>query len=70
MGFQATICPDGNTAIAALEKQPFDCLLVDLDMPGGPRRNRSHRGCQKTAPVDRSRDHDRQSGRRHGVGRL
>ena len=34
MGYQATICPDGETAVAALEKQSFDCLLVDLDMPG------------------------------------
>lgn len=34
MGHQVTVCPDGFTAIAALEKQVFDCLLVDLDMPG------------------------------------
>ncbi len=34
MGYSVTVCPDGLTAIAALEKEPFDCLLVDLDMPG------------------------------------
>ncbi len=34
MGYSATVCPDGLTAIAALEKEPFDCLIVDLDMPG------------------------------------
>ncbi|MDZ4848628.1 MAG: sigma-54 dependent transcriptional regulator [Pirellulaceae bacterium] len=34
MGHRVTVCPDGFTAIAALEKQVFDCLLVDLDMPG------------------------------------
>lgn len=34
MGYRVTICPDGLTAVAALEKEPFDCLLVDLDMPG------------------------------------
>jgi two-component system NtrC family response regulator len=34
MGHTVTVCPDGETAVAALQKEPFDCLLVDLDMPG------------------------------------
>ena len=34
MGHQATICPDGLTACAALDKNTYDCMLVDLDMPG------------------------------------
>lgn len=34
MGYAVTVCPDGLTAIAALEKESFDCLLVDLNMPG------------------------------------
>lgn len=34
MGHTVTVCPDGLTAIAALEKEPYDCLLVDLQMPG------------------------------------
>ncbi|MEX2306942.1 MAG: sigma-54 dependent transcriptional regulator [Pirellulales bacterium] len=34
MGHRVTVCPDGLTAVAALEKEQFDCLLVDLDMPG------------------------------------
>ena len=34
MGYSVTVCPDGLTAVAALEKEPFDCLLVDLQMPG------------------------------------
>ncbi len=34
MGHSVTVCPDGLTAIAALEKDSFDCVLVDLDMPG------------------------------------
>ncbi len=34
MGHRVTVCPDGFTAVAALEKDSFDCLLVDLDMPG------------------------------------
>jgi DNA-binding NtrC family response regulator len=34
MGYAVTVCPDGLTAVAALEKEPFDCLLVDLNMPG------------------------------------
>jgi two-component system NtrC family response regulator len=34
MGHEATICPDGLTAVAALERNTYDCILVDLDMPG------------------------------------
>ncbi|HMO14073.1 MAG TPA: sigma-54 dependent transcriptional regulator [Pirellulaceae bacterium] len=34
MGHQVTVCPDGLTAVAALEKNTFDCVIVDLDMPG------------------------------------
>lgn len=34
MGYEVTVCPDGFTAVAALEKNSYDCLLVDLDMPG------------------------------------
>jgi len=34
MGHQVTVCPDGTTALAALERNCYDCLLVDLDMPG------------------------------------
>ena len=29
-----TVCPDGLTAVAALERNTYDCILVDLDMPG------------------------------------
>ena len=34
MGHEVTVCPDGHTAAAALEANTYDCLLVDLDMPG------------------------------------
>ena len=34
MGHEVTVCADGHEAIAALENGLFDCLLVDLDMPG------------------------------------
>lgn len=34
MGHETTVCPDGQTAVAALERNTYDCLLVDLDMPG------------------------------------
>ncbi|HPM80805.1 MAG TPA: sigma-54 dependent transcriptional regulator [Candidatus Anammoximicrobium sp.] len=34
MGHEATICADGLTAAAALERNSYDCILVDLDMPG------------------------------------
>ncbi len=34
MGHQVTVCPDGTTAAAALQLNTYDCLLVDLDMPG------------------------------------
>ena len=28
MGYAVTVCPDGLTAVAALEKEPFDCLMA------------------------------------------
>ena len=34
MGHRVTVCPDGLTAVAALQKNNFDCVIVDLDMPG------------------------------------
>ena len=34
MGHTVTVCADGKAAVAELEKSSFDCLLVDLDMPG------------------------------------
>ena len=34
MGHEVTVCPDGTTAVAALERNSYDCILVDLDMPG------------------------------------
>jgi two-component system NtrC family response regulator len=34
MGHEVTVCPDGTTAMAALERNTYDCILVDLDMPG------------------------------------
>ncbi|MDR3108380.1 MAG: sigma-54 dependent transcriptional regulator [Planctomycetaceae bacterium] len=34
MGHTVTVCPDGRAAISVLEKESFDCLLLDLDMPG------------------------------------
>jgi len=34
MGHDVTVCPDGLTAVAAMERTAFDCVLVDLDMPG------------------------------------
>jgi DNA-binding NtrC family response regulator len=34
MGHEVTVCPDGLTAVAALQRNSYDCILVDLDMPG------------------------------------
>ncbi|MEM6470524.1 MAG: sigma-54 dependent transcriptional regulator [Planctomycetota bacterium] len=34
LGHSVVVCPDGETAVAALEMEPFDCLIVDLNMPG------------------------------------
>ena len=34
MGHRVTVCPDGETAVRAASSESFDCLLVDLDMPG------------------------------------
>jgi DNA-binding NtrC family response regulator len=34
MGHAVTVCADGLAAVAALGQEDFDCLIVDLDMPG------------------------------------
>ena len=34
LGHEVTVCPDGSTAVAALEMNTYDCIIVDLDMPG------------------------------------
>ena len=34
MGHRVTVCPDGESAIREAKQRQFDCLLVDLDMPG------------------------------------
>ena len=33
MGHSVTVCPDGETALAALQQDHYDCLITDLDMP-------------------------------------
>ena len=34
MGHTVKVCPDGKVAAKELEENAYDCLLVDLDMPG------------------------------------
>src|SRR5215211_7163971 len=34
MGHEVTVCPDGASALKALEKGSFDAALLDLKMPG------------------------------------
>ncbi len=34
LGHEATVCPDGRTALAAIDRTAYDCVIVDLDMPG------------------------------------
>lgn len=34
MGHTVTVCPDGQSAVDAAKRETYDCLLVDLDMPG------------------------------------
>ena len=35
MGHTVTVCPDGFSAVRELEEHPgYDCMIVDLDMPG------------------------------------
>jgi two-component system NtrC family response regulator len=33
LGYEATVCPDGRTALSALDRTAYDCVIVDLDMP-------------------------------------
>ena len=34
MGHSVSVCPDGANAVHMLEQNNYDCLLIDLDMPG------------------------------------
>jgi two-component system NtrC family response regulator len=34
IGHEVTVCPDGQTAVAALQRNTYDGIIVDLDMPG------------------------------------
>ena len=34
MGYAATICPDGETACAVIDREPIDCMILDINMPG------------------------------------
>ena len=34
MGHEVTVCADGTEAVQALSQDAYDCLLVDLNMPG------------------------------------
>ncbi|MCA9126973.1 MAG: sigma-54-dependent Fis family transcriptional regulator [Planctomycetales bacterium] len=34
MGHRVTVCPDGESAVREARESAFDCLIVDLDMPG------------------------------------
>jgi DNA-binding NtrC family response regulator len=34
MGHKVTVCPNGESAIREAQTAQFDCLIVDLDMPG------------------------------------
>ena len=59
MGHEVTVCPDGLTAAAALERNTYDCILVDLDMPGMSGIEVIAPG-QEALARDRSRGADRQ----------
>lgn len=34
MGHSVTVCPEGTSAVRQAREEVYDCLLVDLDMPG------------------------------------
>ncbi|MCA9190135.1 MAG: sigma-54-dependent Fis family transcriptional regulator [Planctomycetales bacterium] len=34
MGHRVTVCPDGESAVRESQRENYDCLIVDLDMPG------------------------------------
>ena len=34
MGHRVTVCADGFQAVDAIDREAYDCLIVDLDMPG------------------------------------
>ena len=67
MGHTVTICPDGTTAAAALERNTYDCILVDLDMPGMNGIDVIARA-KELSPAHGSGCADRQYDLRHGIG--
>lgn len=52
LGHEVTVCPDGTTAVAALERNTYDCLIVDLDMPGRTGIQVIHRAKELDPDVD------------------
>lgn len=34
MGHTVTVCPDGESAVREIQNNTYDCIIVDLDMPG------------------------------------
>ena len=34
MGHSVTVCPNGEMAVRESQENDYDCLIVDLDMPG------------------------------------
>jgi two-component system cell cycle response regulator CpdR len=50
-GYQVRSCPDGETAIEALEDGPYDLLLTDIVMPGVDGIEVAREAAQRTPSV-------------------
>ena len=53
LGHEVTVCPDGHTAMAALERNTYDCLLVDFEHAGARRPGGHRRAPRRLPPTPR-----------------
>ena len=71
MGYRADVAANGLEAIEAVERQPYDVVLMDVQMPEmdgfEASREITRRWPARPAPADRRHDRQRDAGRPRAV---